>query len=87
MRRVNGAIFNTVSISIITFLFTGCIALMIALANATQPASYDRDQAFIKSSIQTNTQNISDLTKVVQDLSVQDAALKQQVDTLARGGK
>lgn len=83
-------VFSTLSVSIITFLFTGCLALVIALAGATKTTSYDRDSALLKSSIQSNAQAIHDLTVTVNALAVQYASLQQQVDALAnksQGGK
>jgi uncharacterized membrane protein YkvI len=74
--------FSNLSIAVITFLFTACIALIVALGQSTQTTSYDRDSAFIKSSIQANAQAIHDLTATVDQLTVQDAAMQQQVNAL-----
>jgi allophanate hydrolase subunit 1 len=74
--------FNTTSVAIITFLFTGCLALVIALAGAAKPTSYDKDQAFIKAAIQQDTQNIHELTTSVSALSVSLASVQSQVQEL-----
>lgn len=76
--RTNG--FSSVSVAIISVLLTSVVALMIALGSATRTTTYDRDQAFIKASIQENAQSISELTKTVNQLAVAEAATQQQVD-------
>jgi len=74
--------FSLISVAIITFLFTGCLSLMIALAGATKTSSYDRDASLIKQSIQANAQAIHDLTATVNQLAVREAELQQQVASL-----
>lgn len=82
MNATKPGTFNSISVSIISVLVTGVIALMIALASATKPVSYDRDQAFIKSSIQTNADNIKSLTAAVEQLAVTEAQTETRVQYL-----
>ena len=74
--------FSAPAAAIMSMLLTGCIALIIAISGSSKTTSYDRDRAFIQSTLQTNTQNISDLTQTVQQLAVTVATLQEQVSTL-----